>query len=62
MYLSACKNACKAPQDLITCAPAQPSENKAQLISGSLICLDENEFLIDLVVRGITQEYEMPER
>lgn len=36
-----------------------PSENKAQLISGSLICLDENEFLIDLVVRGIMQEYEM---
>lgn len=36
-----------------------PSEKKAQLISGSLICLDENEFLIDLVVRGIMQEYEM---
>lgn len=36
-----------------------PSENKAQLISGSLICLDENEFLIDLVVRGIMQEYEV---
>lgn len=36
-----------------------PSENKAQLISGSLICLDENEFLIDLVVRGIMQENEV---
>lgn len=36
-----------------------PSENKAQLISESLMCLDENEFLIDLVVRGIMQEYEM---
>lgn len=35
-----------------------PSENKAQLISGNLICLDENECLIDLVVRRIMQEYE----
>lgn len=35
-----------------------PWENKAQLISGSLICLDGNEFLIDLVVRRIMQEHE----
>lgn len=60
IYLSACKNAWKAPQDLITRALAQAAFREQSSIDlVSLICLDENEFLIDLVVRGITQKYEM---